>query len=50
MLEDVADRVFRELKANGYEPRLDDFKTMVRIGEEFGLGLKLDGNGWITLD
>jgi len=66
----VADRVYRELEANGYEPQLHertdedgvfdlrlrghdfdlgDFKTMVQVGERFGLGLALDDSGWITL-
>lgn len=70
MLEHAADRVFKELEGDGYEPRLhepkdeggpfeirlrgdnfdlDAFKAMVRVGEQFGLGLKLDENGWITL-
>ena len=70
MVKDVADRVYKELVADGYEPRmheppdeggafelrlrgqdfdLGDLKTMVRVGEQFGLGLKLDSNGWITL-
>jgi hypothetical protein len=70
MLEEVADRVFKELEADGYEPRMhepadepgiveirlrghdydiDDLKTMVRTAETFGLGLKLDSNGWLTL-
>jgi hypothetical protein len=70
MLEDVADRVFRELEAAGYEPRLhghddgsglfdirlrghnydiNDLRAMIRTAEEFGVGLKLDENGWLTL-
>jgi hypothetical protein len=68
--EEVADRVFKELEADGYEPRLhpvkdepglveirlrghdydlDDLKAMVRAAETFGVGLKLDANGWLTL-
>jgi len=69
MLEPVANRVFKELEADGYEPRLhaheddstfdirlrghnydlDDLRAMIRTAEEFGLGLKLDENGWLTL-
>ena len=70
MLSDVADRVFKELQGEGYEPRMhepkedggpfsitlrgnefdiDDFKTMVRIAEDFGVPLGLDENGWIRL-
>jgi hypothetical protein len=33
----------------GIDFDLDDFKTMVRVGEDFGLGLKLDDHGSITL-
>jgi hypothetical protein len=68
--EELADRVFKELEADGYEPRMhtsdgepgvieirlrghdydiDDLKTMVRTAETFGVGLKLDSNGWLTL-
>jgi hypothetical protein len=28
---------------------IDDFKTLVRIGEDLGVGLKLDDSGRITL-
>jgi hypothetical protein len=28
---------------------LEDFKTLARTSEDFGLGLKLDDEGWITL-
>jgi hypothetical protein len=69
MLEPVANKVFKELEADGYEPRLhahddaaafdirlrghnydiDDLRAMIRTAEEFGLGLKLDENGWLTL-
>jgi len=35
------------LDGAGYE--LDDFKTLVRVGEDFGIGLKLDDNGGVTL-
>jgi hypothetical protein len=70
MLEQVADRIFKELEADGYEPRLhahedgsglydirlrghnydiDDLRAMIRTAETFGLGLKLDENGWLTL-
>jgi hypothetical protein len=35
------------LQGNGFD--LDDLKTLVRIGEDFGVGVKLDDEGWITL-
>jgi hypothetical protein len=35
------------LDGAGYD--LDDFKTLVRVGADFGLGLKLDDRGGITL-
>ena len=38
-----------ELRLRGQDFDLGDLKTMVRVGEQFGLGLKLDSNGWITL-
>jgi hypothetical protein len=28
---------------------IDDFKTLVRIGEDLGVGLRLDNSGRITL-
>jgi hypothetical protein len=70
MREDVSRRVYQELEANGYAPKLhepegddglfrislpgagfdlDDFKTMARIGEDFGIGLSLADDGRITL-
>jgi hypothetical protein len=69
VLEAVADRVFEELKGDGYKPNvhdaedepgefeirlrgdhfdLNDFKSMVAIGERFGLGMRIDQHGWIT--
>jgi hypothetical protein len=38
-----------EIRLRGNDFDLDDFKTMVRVGEDFGLGLKLDDHGSITL-
>jgi hypothetical protein len=70
MQEAVARKVFDELGANGYSPKmhepeqegglfeislpgagfdLADFKTMARISEDFGVGLKLADDGRITL-
>jgi hypothetical protein len=70
VLEELADRVYKELTGRGYEPRfhepadaetpvelrlrgekfdIDDFKSMVAIAERFGLGMRLDPNGWLTL-
>jgi hypothetical protein len=70
MREDVSRRVFDELEANGYSPKLhepeggdglfqvslpgkgfglEDFKTMARISEDFGVGLSLGDDGRITL-
>jgi hypothetical protein len=70
MREDVARRVYEELKANGYSPKmhepggenglfeislpghgfdLADFKTMAKVTEDFGLGLKLGDDARIML-
>ena len=38
-----------EISLRGHEFDIDDFKTMVRIAENFGVGLGLDENGWIRL-
>jgi hypothetical protein len=35
------------LRGNEFE--IDDFKTMVRIAEDFGVPLGLNENGWIRL-
>jgi hypothetical protein len=69
VLEHIADRVFEELKGDGYQPNvhdaqdepgeleirlraddfdLNDFKSMVAIGERFGLGMRMHPRGWIT--
>jgi hypothetical protein len=69
VLKDVSDRVYEELKGEGYEARihepkdeggpfeitlrgedfdLDDLKSMVRVAEDFGLGLRLGADGSIT--
>lgn len=70
MQEAVARKVFDELEANGYQPKLhapeqegalfqislpgkgfdlDDFRTMAKISEDFGIGLSLGDDGRITL-
>jgi hypothetical protein len=38
-----------ELRLRGETFDIDDFKTLVRTGEMFGVGMKVDSNGWLTL-
>jgi hypothetical protein len=38
-----------EIRLRGHDYDLGDLRTMVKIAEDFGLGLKLDENGWLTL-
>ena len=38
-----------DIRLRGHNYDLDDLKAMIRTAEEFGLGLKLDENGWLTL-
>jgi hypothetical protein len=38
-----------EITLRGHAFDIDDFKTMVRIAEDFGVGLGLDDNGWVRL-
>jgi hypothetical protein len=47
--EPEADDGVFEISLPGAGFRLEDFKTMARISEDFGVGLKLDDRGRITL-
>jgi hypothetical protein len=38
-----------ELRLRGEQFDINDFKSMVAVAERFGLGMKLDPNGWLTL-
>jgi hypothetical protein len=38
-----------QISVLGHGFDLADFKTLAKVSEDFGLGLKLDDKGWITL-